>query len=46
MQRDDLTAFLTTYLKSDDYSDDCPNGVQVEGTTEVKKIFTAVSASV
>jgi dinuclear metal center YbgI/SA1388 family protein len=46
MHRDDLTDFLTTYLKSDDYNDDCPNGIQVEGTTEVKKIFTAVSASV
>ncbi len=46
MHRDDLTAFLTTYLKSDDYNDDCPNGIQVEGTAKVKKIFTAVSASV
>lgn len=46
MHRNDLTDFLTTYLKSDDYKDDCPNGIQVEGTAEVKKIFTAVSASV
>ena len=46
MQRDDFTDFLTTYLKTDDYNDDCPNGIQVEGTAEVRKIFTAVSASV
>jgi dinuclear metal center YbgI/SA1388 family protein len=46
MRRDDLSAFLTSYLKSDDYNDDCPNGLQVEGTAEIKKIFTAVSASV
>ena len=46
MQRNDLTAFLTNYLKSEEYKDDCPNGLQVEGTTEVVKIVTAVSASV
>jgi dinuclear metal center YbgI/SA1388 family protein len=46
MQRDELTTFLTNYLKSDEYNDDCPNGLQVEGAKEVKKIFTAVSASV
>jgi len=46
MYRDDLSAFLTTYLKLDEFKDDCPNGLQVEGTAEVKKIFTAVSASV
>jgi dinuclear metal center YbgI/SA1388 family protein len=46
MQRDDFTDFLTTYLKTDDYNDDCPNGIQVEGTAEVRKILTAVSASV
>jgi len=46
MRRDELTTFLKTYLKSDEYIDDCPNGLQVEGTAEVKKIFTAVSASV
>lgn len=46
MQRDELTTFLANYLKSDEYNDDCPNGLQVEGAKEVKKIFTAVSASV
>jgi dinuclear metal center YbgI/SA1388 family protein len=46
MYRDDLSTFLLSYLRTDDYTDDCPNGLQVEGTKEVKKIFTAVSASV
>ena len=46
MQRDELTNFLATYLKSNEYKDDCPNGLQVEGTKIVKKIFTGVSASV
>jgi dinuclear metal center YbgI/SA1388 family protein len=46
MHRNDLSAYLVNYLKTDDFKDDCPNGLQVEGTTEVKKIFTAVSASV
>ena len=46
MRRDELTNFLKTYLKTDEYLDDCPNGLQVEGISEVKKIFTAVSASV
>jgi len=46
MNRDDLSAFLSHYLRTDEYKDDCPNGLQVEGTPEVKKIITAVSASV
>jgi len=46
MGRDELSDFLEKYLKTDDFKDDCPNGLQVEGTTEIKKIFTAVSASV
>jgi dinuclear metal center YbgI/SA1388 family protein len=46
MNRDDLSAFLSHYLRTDEYKDDCPNGLQVEGTPEVKKVITAVSASV
>jgi len=46
MNRDELTAFLNAYLKSDEYKDDCPNGIQVEGAVKVNKIITAVSASV
>jgi dinuclear metal center YbgI/SA1388 family protein len=46
MDRNELSAYLNNYLKTDDFKDDCPNGLQVAGTSEVKKIFTAVSASV
>ena len=46
MRRDDLTDFLTTYLRTEEYDDYCPNGLQVEGRSEVSKIVTAVSASV
>jgi dinuclear metal center YbgI/SA1388 family protein len=46
MDRNELSAYLNDYLKTDEFKDDCPNGLQVSGTSEVKKIFTAVSASV
>ena len=46
MNRDDLTKFLYDYLRIDQFNDDCPNGLQVEGTGEIKKIVTGVSASV
>jgi dinuclear metal center YbgI/SA1388 family protein len=46
MNRAELTNFLTTYLMVNDYSDDCPNGLQVAGNKQVKTIVTAVSASV
>ena len=46
MYREDLSVFLTNYLKTEDFKDDCPNGLQVDGSTEVNKILTAVSASV
>jgi dinuclear metal center YbgI/SA1388 family protein len=46
MHRDELTRFLIDYLNSDEFNDDCPNGLQVEGNSIVKKIVTGVSASV
>jgi dinuclear metal center YbgI/SA1388 family protein len=46
MYRDELTNYLADYLRVDEYKDDCPNGLQVEGRTEVRKIVTGVSASV
>lgn len=46
MERSKLTEFLQTYLNTEDFNDYCPNGLQVEGRNEVKKIVTAVSASV
>jgi dinuclear metal center YbgI/SA1388 family protein len=46
MYRDELSAYLERYLRTDEFKDDCPNGLQVEGREEVNKIVTAVSASV
>lgn len=44
--RDDLAAYLADFLNVSDFSDLGPNGLQVEGRTEIRKIVTAVSASV
>ena len=42
---DKLSSFLNTELDIDDIKDFCPNGLQVEGKSSVKKIAFAVSAS-
>lgn len=44
MQRDDLVAFLDDYLDARNGDDYCPNGLQVEGTDEIRKVITAVSS--
>ncbi|MFA6235695.1 MAG: Nif3-like dinuclear metal center hexameric protein [Bacteriovorax sp.] len=41
----ELELFLKTLLKPELYDDYCPNGLQIEGRTEVKKILFAVSAT-
>ncbi len=46
MKRNELSDYLNQYLKTGDFSDLCPNGLQVEGRDEVKRIITGVSASV
>jgi len=46
MKRDELTAYLEEYLRIDESNDMGPNGLQVEGQPEIKKIITAVSASI
>jgi dinuclear metal center YbgI/SA1388 family protein len=46
MNRDQLTEFLSEYLRISDFNDICPNGLQVEGCSDIKKIITGVSASV
>jgi len=46
MHRDTLISFLNDYLQVDQFNDDCPNGLQVEGNATIKKIVTGVSASV
>jgi dinuclear metal center YbgI/SA1388 family protein len=46
MQRDQLKQFLDDYLNAALFTDLCPNGLQVEGKEEIKKVVTGVSASV
>ncbi len=43
MKRDQLISFLDDYLQSDD-RDYCPNGLQVEGRDEIRRVVTAVSS--
>ncbi|MDK1287106.1 Nif3-like dinuclear metal center hexameric protein [Pseudoalteromonas umbrosa] len=45
MQRKKLVNQLTELLKPFQISDFCPNGLQVEGKSEIKKIITGVTAS-
>ena len=40
-----LSDYCADYLKIQDFRDYCPNGLQVEGRTEVKKLATGVTAS-
>jgi dinuclear metal center YbgI/SA1388 family protein len=46
MERQRLLAYINDYLKITDFNDLGPNGLQVAGSGEIKKIITAVSASV
>ena len=46
MLRNELADYLNRYLSADDFSDYGPNGLQFEGRDEIKKVVTAVSASV
>jgi dinuclear metal center YbgI/SA1388 family protein len=41
-----ITNYLNSYLSIDDFSDDSWNGLQFEGTTNVKHLATAVDASI
>ncbi len=45
MQLSVLNEYLTTFLQVASFNDYCPNGLQVEGRGEVKKIVTGVTAS-
>ncbi|MCB1054911.1 MAG: Nif3-like dinuclear metal center hexameric protein [Acidobacteria bacterium] len=44
MQRADLVAYLDTFLEASRGKDYGPNGLQVEGRREIRKIVTGVSA--
>jgi len=45
ISRDELAQFLDTELQLARVRDYCPNGVQVEGRNEIKRIVTGVTAS-
>ncbi len=46
MLRKELSDWIDTYLNVDLFEDYCPNGLQVEGKSQVKKAATAVSANI
>lgn len=45
MKREELIAHLNEQLKPELFDDYCPNGLQVEGKEDIKKIVFAVSAT-
>ena len=45
MLRDELESYLRDFLSVEDFTDYCPNGLQVEGKDEIRKIVTGVTAS-
>lgn len=45
IQRDELTSFLDDYLACASFNDYAPNGLQIEGRPEIRRICTAVTAS-
>ena len=45
MKRDELTRYLDDLLGAEKYRDYCPNGLQVEGRDEIRRLVTGVSAS-
>ena len=44
IDRDSLVEHLNVFLECDKFSDYAPNGLQIEGRNEIKRICTAVSA--
>jgi dinuclear metal center YbgI/SA1388 family protein len=45
MRRSDLLNYLNDYLAVEQFKDYCPNGLQVEGASEIKRVVTGVTAS-
>lgn len=45
MERDELTRYLDQLLESGRFRDYCPNGLQVEGKAEVRRLVAGVTAS-
>jgi dinuclear metal center YbgI/SA1388 family protein len=44
MKQTELTAYLNRFLDIESYKDYAPNGLQVEGKQEIKKVVTGVTA--
>ncbi len=40
-----LLVYCHQYLQVDNFSDYCPNGLQIEGKTEIQKLISGVSAN-
>ena len=45
LHRDDLATYLDDYLDVGRFQDYCPNGLQVAGRSEIRRIVTGVTAS-
>jgi dinuclear metal center YbgI/SA1388 family protein len=45
MQRDELGSYLGRLLETERYRDYCPNGLQVEGGADIRRIVCGVTAS-
>ena len=45
MQRTELETYLNSYLDTAGFRDYCPNGLQVEGRSEIRTLVTGVTAS-
>ena len=45
MKINEIQTYLTQILQAEKFSDYCPNGLQVEGKQEIRKIVTGVTAS-
>lgn len=45
ISRNDILQTLNTWLTPENFQDYCPNGLQVEGTEQVKTLITGVTAS-
>ncbi|OEY65188.1 Nif3-like dinuclear metal center hexameric protein [Marinobacter sp. X15-166B] len=45
ISRNDILETLNTWLSPDNFQDYCPNGLQVEGTAQVKTLISGVTAS-
>jgi dinuclear metal center YbgI/SA1388 family protein len=45
MKTKDLITYCNSFLQIDKFKDYCPNGLQIQGTQQLKKIITGVTAS-